>query len=121
MLPVDFNLADNTSVESKLPLDNPNSYGQHATLLYNYAARYGSEEVSANKLTLSSKNQDKKDFNTGTKLVKYYENWNEPDATWLNKSEYFYAPEFAAMTSKDYDNHQDETQTVTYYGRIGRH
>lgn len=78
------------------------SYKIHSNVLFNYAARYGSTKVDESKLNLTSGTVAK----TGLGYIKYYENWNEPDKTWIGDDACFSPEEFAAMCSADYDGHE---------------
>lgn len=91
----------------------PASYTQHASMMFQYAARYGSVPVDESRLRLAA-NQTPR---SGLGTVRYFENWNEPDAHWAKGavdqttflpiwSTSFTAEEFAAMTSADYDGHE---------------
>ena len=80
----------------------PESYAEHASTMFQYAARYGSKKVDNNKLLLAS-DQEKI---SGLGYIKYYENWNEPDKTWEGEKSYFSPNELAAMCSADYDGHE---------------
>lgn len=81
---------------------NPTSYKIHSNVLFNYVARYGSNTVDESKLNLTDGTEAK----TGLGYIKYYENWNEPDKTWLGPNACFSPEEFAAMCSADYDGHE---------------
>ncbi|MBY0426823.1 MAG: hypothetical protein K2Q22_14400, partial [Cytophagales bacterium] len=82
--------------------ENPFSYLEHASFLFQYAARYGSSKVSPERLRLAP-NQTKR---SGMNLIKYFENWNEPDRWWNGRKGYFRPFEYAAMCSADYDGHR---------------
>ncbi|MDR0813305.1 MAG: glycoside hydrolase family protein [Oscillospiraceae bacterium] len=93
-----------------IPLDpggdaeDPMSYSAHAGRMFQYAARYGANSaIDASVLTLAPGEQPK----TGLGYIKYYEGYNEPDATWLTSwPEYTFSPQqLAAMMSADYDGH----------------
>ncbi len=85
------------------PLD-PASYIEHGDHMYQYAARYASVAVPDGNLKLAGDQQRL----TGLSLIKYYENWNEPNNWWSgDKEAHMFSPEeFAAMSSADYDGHQ---------------
>ena len=113
LLPASFQLFD--QMEQK-PLfagedaEDPASYIEHADWLYHFTARYGSNVFSNNKLNqlIAPKLGAVENPLTGMGLVKYIENWNEPNKWWLittYPSAYFFAEEYAAMTSVDYDGH----------------
>ncbi|MBO9609617.1 MAG: fibronectin type III domain-containing protein [Paenibacillaceae bacterium] len=79
----------------------PASYIAHADHMFQYAARYGSTVVADNKLKLET-DQPR---STGLNTLKYYENWNEQNATWPDDATYFTPYQYAAMSSADYDGH----------------
>ena len=81
---------------------NPQSYSEHASTMFQYAARYGTKQVGNSKLLLAS-NQEKV---SGLGYIKYFENWNEPDKTWEGEKSHFTPEELAAMCSADYDGHE---------------
>lgn len=81
--------------------ESPFSYKEHADHFFQVAARYGNERVADSLLKLAD-NQAK---HSGLGILKYYENWNEPDKDWATRKEYFSPFEFAAMASADYDGH----------------
>lgn len=87
----------------------PASYKTHASTMFQYAARYGSQKVDESKLLLAS-DQEKK---TGLGYITYYENNNEPDKTWEGTNSYYSPYELAAMCSADYDGHE-KTMGDTY-------
>lgn len=82
---------------------DPASYIAHADYMFQYAARYGNNKVDEKSLKLKD-NQEKK---SGLNHITYIENWNEQDKTWEGVSSYFTPYEYAAMTSADYDGHQN--------------
>ena len=79
----------------------PASYIEHADHLYQFAARCGMTTVSNANLKLASSEPRL----SGLGLVRYIENWNEPDKTWKNREGYFLPYEYAAMSSADADGH----------------
>ncbi|QCK13877.1 hypothetical protein [Mangrovivirga cuniculi] len=83
---------------------NPLDYKEHADHMFQFAARYGSNEVSKELLKLHS-SQDKI---SGMGVLQYYENWNEPDKWWMSRIQYFTPFEYAALSSADYDGHEGE-------------
>lgn len=87
----------------------PSSYKTHASTLFQYAARYGSQKVDEDKLLLAE-DQEKK---TGLGYIEYYENSNEPDKNWEGTKSYYSPYELAAMCSADYDGHE-KTMGDTY-------
>ena len=80
---------------------DPMSYKIHANYLYNYAARYGHTVVDRSKLNLDPEDT----YKSGLGYITYYEDWNEPDKTWLGPDAQFNSTELAAMLSADYDGH----------------
>jgi len=82
--------------------ENPFSYAEHADHMFQYAARYGSSQVSDSLLKLSG---DQPRI-SGQGLISYFENWNEPNMWWEGRDSYFNPYELAAMCSADYDGHQ---------------
>lgn len=80
---------------------DPASYSEHADHMYQIAARYAGKKVEDDLLKLSPEQPRK----SGLGLVKYYENWNEPDADWNGETSQFAPEELAAMCSADYDGH----------------
>jgi hypothetical protein len=84
----------------------PASYADHARMMFQFAARYGSVKVDDGKLTLA-KGEPRV---SGLGYVRYLENGNEPENTWAyglgGKAMPQTAAEFAAMSSADYDGHQ---------------
>jgi hypothetical protein len=83
---------------------DPASYVAHAAFMYQYAARYGSASVPTSKLTVDSSQTAL----SGLQLLPYYEDGNEPDATWVHSDgSFLFTPEMtAAMASADYDGNQ---------------
>ena len=80
---------------------NPESYAEHASFFFQYAARYGYGKVTDSQLKLAA--GQPRSRNLG--LLTQYENWNEPDKTWKEQSGYFTPYQYAAMSSADYDGH----------------
>lgn len=80
---------------------SPASYASHADHMFQLVARYGSNKIADDLLKLKV-DQDKV---SGLGLVKYFENWNEPNNDWSAVENYFTPYEFAAMSSADYDGH----------------
>ena len=87
----------------------PISYQEHAAHLFQYAARYGSSTIPAQQLKTHEQERPK----SGLDLVKYIENWNEPDGWWKKREEFFSPFEFAAMLSADYDGHMGTIDPTT--------
>jgi hypothetical protein len=82
--------------------EDPASYRLHAEHFFQYAARYGSRKVD-DKLLVLAPGQPR---HSGLNLLKYLENWNEPDKTWEDRAGRFHPYELAALSSADYDGHQ---------------
>lgn len=82
--------------------EDPESYKEHARYMYQFAARYGASTVNRENLMLESRNEPK----SGLGLIRYMENWNEPDKWWRGREGYFTPFELAAMCSADYDGHE---------------
>jgi len=82
---------------------DPHSYLAHATHLWQFAARFGATAHADNELKLAT-GQPRV---SGLDTVKFYENWNEQDATWSGAAALFHPFEYAAMASADYDGHQN--------------
>jgi len=80
----------------------PASYAAHADHLFQYAARHGRRVVPTAQLKLAD-DQPKK---SGLGLIRYLENWNEPNKNWRGKLAEFSPEQFAAMCSADYDGDQ---------------
>lgn len=78
------------------------SYYAHGASMFQHAARYGSNTNIDPSLVKVAPGTTKE---IGLNLIKYYENWNEPNATWAAAGNQFTAAQFAAMTSADYDGH----------------
>lgn len=97
----------NDSLEQHKPLSPgenalaPASYAEHADYTFQFAARYGQKTVSPSLLKLRPDQQPL----SGLSLIRYLENWNEPDKWWFGRGGYFRADEFAALCSADYDGH----------------
>jgi len=82
--------------------EKPESYREHARYLYQFAARYGATAVDEKSLKLKEGQTPR----SGLGLVRWIENWNEPDKTWRTRSGRFRPWELAALCSADYDGHQ---------------
>ena len=80
----------------------PASYAAHASYLFQFAARYGSTPVDESLLRLRVGQPAR----SGLGLVRYIENWNEPDKWWRGREAFFLPFELAAMCSADYDGHR---------------
>ncbi len=80
----------------------PESYIAHASYLFQFAARYGDTRVDEALLKLKAGQP----VRSGLGLVRYMENWNEPDKWWKGRGPCFSPFELAAMCSADYDGHR---------------
>jgi hypothetical protein len=78
------------------------SYALHSAHLFQYAARYGNAGVPDSLLKLAP-GQPRV---SGLGLIRYLENWNEPDNTWTGRAGRFNPYELSAMCSADYDGHK---------------
>ncbi|MEN6578417.1 MAG: hypothetical protein ABFD90_18880 [Phycisphaerales bacterium] len=81
---------------------HPQSYIAHASYLFQFAARYGSTACDQTVLKLRADQSSR----SGLGLVRYMENWNEPDKWWKGRAASFSPFELAAMCSADYDGHR---------------
>lgn len=81
---------------------DPRSYIAHASYMFQFAARYGGARCDEALLKL----KPGQPVRTGLGLVRYLENWNEPDKWWKDRVAYFQPCELAAMCSADYDGHK---------------
>ena len=88
--------------------EDPRSYIAHADHLFQYAARYGRTKVADSLLKLA----DDQPRKSGLGYLRYFENWNEQNIWWKYRGEYFSPYEFAAMSSADYDGHQQALGTT---------
>ncbi len=88
--------------------EDPRSYIAHADHLFQYAARYGHTVVADSLLKLANDQPQA----SGLGYLHYFENWNEQDIWWKYRGEYFSPYEFAAMSSADYDGHQQALGTT---------
>jgi hypothetical protein len=80
----------------------PLSYLAHSDYMFQFAARYGRTAVSSSLLKL----KPDQPLMRGSGLIRYLENWNEPDKWWSTRRGYFTPDEFSAMCSADYDGHE---------------
>ncbi len=101
---VDYLSSAMPPVKSGADATDPASYVAHAAFMYQYAARYGSVKVDASKLKLDTSQK----VASGLNVLPYYEDGNEPDATWVHPDgSFLFTPEMtAAMASADYDGNQ---------------
>jgi hypothetical protein len=84
---------------------NPRAYLAHAQSMFQHAARYGGNKDLDPDLVRVEPGGNKQ---IGMGLIKYYENWNEPDATWEPMGNgQFSGAMYAAMLSADYDGHMN--------------
>ncbi len=82
---------------------DPASYAKHAEVLYQIAARYGSnKDVPLSSLNIT----DAQEAKVGMGLLGAVENCNEPNKTWSGNANFFTPYELAAMCSADYDGHE---------------
>lgn len=97
----EFRAADKPLDKPGLSPTDPSSYQAKAHYMYQYAARYGSTKVDADKLTLAPDQESR----SGLGLIRYLEDWNEPNKDWEGRDAEFTPEEYAAMLSADYDGH----------------
>lgn len=91
--------------------DDPASYRDYASFLFQVAARYGRVKHPDNVLRVDTKPRWSGDIlnekKTGLDLLTYLEPWNETDKFWLKGTEAYFEPEeTAAMMSAVYDGHE---------------
>lgn len=100
---------DNKPIDAQgLLASDPQSYYKKAHFMYQFAARYGSAQVPASKLTLAKGQKPL----SGLGLVKYIEDWNEQDRDWDGPDAYFKPEEYAAMASANYDGHGNTMKKI---------
>lgn len=92
--------------QNENPLD-PLSYVEHADYMFQFAARYGQSAVTPSLLKL----RPGQALISGSGLVRYLENWNEPDKWWATRKGYFTPDELSTMCSADYDGHENSLGT----------
>lgn len=97
----DPNRTDEKPVAGQDPT-TPQAYIAHASYLFQFAARYGSTRCDESLLKL----KPGQPVRSGLGLIRYMENWNEPDKWWKDRAPYFQPFELAAMCSADYDGHK---------------
>ncbi len=98
----DRNRSDEKPVLAGGDPTQPQSYVAHASYLFQFAARYGGTRVNETLLKLKPGQAAR----SGLGLVRYMENWNEPDKWWKDRASCFLPAELAAMCSADYDGHR---------------
>jgi hypothetical protein len=79
---------------------DPLSFAMHADYMYQYAARFGVENINSG-LRVDAENTAR----SGLGLIQYMEVWNEPDKYWKGSGGYFSPQVHAALLSADYDGH----------------
>ena len=102
--------SENAAVKFGRDLSLPQSYIEQAKVVFQYAARYGSNtSVNPALISLNSKPRWTGDMiNTvriGLDLVKYIECNNETDRWWKGRDSYQTGREYAANMSAFYDGH----------------
>ncbi len=83
---------------------DPFSYKLISDYSYQFVARYGHNKVDETLLRTTEASPKK----TGLGLIRYFENWNEPNGWWGPPSEHFTPYEFAAFCSASYDGHLNQ-------------
>ncbi|WP_257656782.1 hypothetical protein [Parapedobacter lycopersici] len=96
-----FPTNDKPTDQASANTKDPRSYLARSHYLYQFAARYGSQQVDPSVLTLHSGQPAL----SGLNLVRYLEDWNEQDRNWEGPNAQFSPEEYAAMLSADYDGH----------------
>lgn len=86
----------------------PASYVEHADHLFQYAARFGLTSTPSALLKLRADQP----LRSGLGVLRFFENWNEPDKTWHGRQGRFNPFEYAAMSSADLDGHQGTLGTT---------
>lgn len=92
---------NNKPVRAADPL-MPQSYSAHADWMFQFTARYGSQQIANGLIKTDEMNAKTSALN----YVAWIEDWNEPDKWWKGRSAYFTPFELAAMMSADYDGDQ---------------
>lgn len=83
---------------------DPNSYKIMADYTFQYIARYGHTKV-ADSLLRTTEAAPKK---SGMGLIRYFENWNEPNRWWGEPAGHFTPYQFAAYCSATYDGNMNQ-------------
>src|SRR5690606_18787840 len=83
---------------------DPFSYELISDYSFQFVARYGHNEVADNLLRTTEASPKK----SGLGLIRYFENWNEPNGWWGNPTEHFTPYQFAAFCSASYDGHLNQ-------------
>jgi hypothetical protein len=84
--------------------DDPLSYRIISDYSFQFVARYGSTKVEERLLRTTEKTPKK----SGMGLIRYFENWNEPNRHWGNPAGHFTPYQFAAYCSASFDGHMNE-------------
>lgn len=82
----------------------PKSYQVMADYSFQYIARYGSKTVPDSLLRTTEASPKK----SGMGLIRYFENWNEPNRWWGEPQGHFTPYQFAAYCSATYDGHMNQ-------------
>ncbi len=98
----DKDRSDDKPVPAGSDPTRPESYMAHASYLFQFAARYGGTACDKSVLRL----KPGQPIRSGMGLIRYVENWNEPDKWWKGRGPMFTPAELAAMCSADYDGHR---------------
>jgi hypothetical protein len=85
----------------------PASYIDHADGMYQIAARYGKTAVPFSILKLKPKANGLNPPRSGLGYLNFLENGNENNKDWFGNLAHFNAFEYAAMSSADYDGHEN--------------
>jgi len=84
--------------------DDPFSYKIISDYSFQFVARYGHNKVAEDLLRTTEASPKK----SGLGLIRYFENWNEPNGWWGNPTEHFTPYQFAAFCSASYDGHRNQ-------------
>lgn len=83
--------------------ENPASYIEHGDALFQLAARYGNVAVAQSRLRVNTSTTAA----SGLGYLNSVENGNENNKFWKGRAGYFSPYEYAAMSSADYDGHEN--------------
>lgn len=84
--------------------DDPFSYRIISDYSFQFVARYGNTKVEERLLRTTEETPKK----SGMGLIRYFENWNEPNRHWGNPAGHFTPYQFAAFCSASFDGHMNE-------------
>jgi len=84
--------------------NDPFSYEIISDYSYQFVARYGSTKIPDHLLRTTEAPPKK----SGMGLIRYFENWNEPNRHWGDPAGHFTPYQFAAFCSASYDGHLNQ-------------